>query len=40
MQEEYKSLLKNDTWDLVPIPLGKKISRCRWVYKTKRTTDG
>jgi hypothetical protein len=40
MQEEYKSLLENQTWDLVPLPSGRKLVRCRWVYRTKSTTDG
>jgi hypothetical protein len=40
MQEEYKSLLKNQTWDLVPLPAGRKLVRCRWVYRTKSTADG
>ena len=34
MNEEYRSLLANDTWDLVPLPKGRKLVRCRWVYKT------
>jgi hypothetical protein len=36
MQEEYNSLLENQTWDLVPLPSGRKLVRCRWVYRTKR----
>jgi hypothetical protein len=40
MQEEYNSLLENQTWYLVPLPFGRKIARCRWVYKTKSTVDG
>jgi hypothetical protein len=40
MQEEYDSLLKNQSWDLVPLPPGMKIVRCKWVYRTKRPTDG
>jgi hypothetical protein len=40
MQEEYNSLLKNQTWDLVPLPAGTKIFICRWVYRTKSTADG
>jgi hypothetical protein len=40
MQEEYNSLLKNQTWDLVPLPSGRKIFRCRWVYRTKSAANG
>jgi hypothetical protein len=40
MQEEYNSLLENQTWDLVPFPFGRKLFICRWVYKTKSTVDG
>jgi hypothetical protein len=40
MQEEYNSLLENQTWDLVPLPSGRKLVRCRWVYRTKSTVDG
>jgi hypothetical protein len=40
MKEEYNSLLENQTWDLVPLPSGRKLVRCRWVYRTKSTADG
>eukprot|EP00253_Pinus_taeda_P026270 PITA_26270 len=40
MNEEYHSLLANDTWDLVPLPKGQKLVRCKWVYKTKFGLDG
>ena len=30
----------NETWDLVPLPTGKKAISCGWVYKTKRHADG
>jgi hypothetical protein len=40
MQKEYNSLLENQTWDLVPLPSGRKIFRCIWVYRTKSATDG
>jgi hypothetical protein len=40
MQEEYNSLLENQTWDLVPLPSRRKLVRCRWVYRTKSTADG
>eukprot|EP00253_Pinus_taeda_P036569 PITA_36569 len=40
MNEEYRSLLTNDTWDLVPLPKGRKLVRCKWVYRTKYGPDG
>ena len=40
MNEEYHSLLANDIWDLVPLPKGRKLVRCRWVYTTKFGLDG
>eukprot|EP00253_Pinus_taeda_P030703 PITA_30703 len=40
MNEEYRSLLVNDPWDLVPLPKGKKLIRCKWVYRTKYGPDG
>ena len=40
MNEEYRSLMVNDTWDLVPLLKGLKIVICKWVYKTKYTYDG
>jgi hypothetical protein len=35
MNEEYRSLMENDTWDLVPLLKGRKLVNCKWVYKTK-----
>eukprot|EP00253_Pinus_taeda_P010618 PITA_10618 len=40
MNEEYRSLLANDTWNPVPLPKGRKLFRCKWVYKTKYEPDG
>ena len=40
MIEEHFSLVRNHTWDLVPLPKGQKIVRCKWVYKTKYAIDG
>jgi hypothetical protein len=40
MNEEYFSLMANDTWDLVPLPKRRKLVRCKWVYKTKYASDG
>ena len=40
MNEEYCSLLANITWDFVPLPKGRKLFRCKWVYRTKFGPDG
>ena len=40
MDSEYDSLVKNQTWELVPLPEGKKAIGTRWVYKLKRNADG
>jgi hypothetical protein len=40
MNEEYNSLMENDTWDLVPFPKVRKLVTCKWVYKTKYALDG
>ena len=33
MEEEMESLRKNDTWDLVGFPNGRKIIGSKWVFK-------
>jgi hypothetical protein len=40
MNEEYRSLMPNDNWDLVPLPKGRKLVRCKWVYRTKYASYG
>jgi len=40
MNEEYRSLLENDTGDLVPLPKGRKFVRCKWAYRTKFRPNG
>ncbi|KAH9647635.1 hypothetical protein KPL70_025262 [Citrus sinensis] len=35
MQEEIEALHKNKTWELVPLPCGRKTIRNKWVYKIK-----
>jgi hypothetical protein len=40
MDEELSVSHKIDTWDLVPLPLGKSVVGCRWVYKIKTNSDG
>jgi hypothetical protein len=40
MVVEYDSLMKNNTWNLVPLPPGKNLVGCKWVYKTKFIVEG
>ncbi|KAL8090596.1 hypothetical protein AgCh_039879 [Apium graveolens] len=40
MQKEIEALQKNKTWDLVPLPKGKKPIGSKWVYKVKLLADG
>ncbi|POM80428.1 Integrase catalytic core protein [Phytophthora palmivora] len=39
-KSEYKSLMDNKTWVLVPRPKGRKILRSRWVFVVKYTGTG
>ncbi len=40
MQEEYDSLVVNNTWSLVPLPKGRKPISCKWMFKIKHGVDG
>eukprot|EP00253_Pinus_taeda_P035523 PITA_35523 len=40
MDEEYNSLIENQTWDLVLLPSNHKLVRCKWVYRTKKAPNG
>jgi hypothetical protein len=40
MNEEYRSLMANDTWNLIPIMNGRKLIIYKWVYKTKYSSNG
>ena len=35
-----QTLDDNGTWDLVPLPIGKKAIGCRWVFAIKFNFDG
>ncbi|KAE8703180.1 BTB/POZ domain-containing protein [Hibiscus syriacus] len=39
MQEEIEAHHKNNTWDLVPLPQGRKPIGNKWVFKIKRNGD-
>jgi hypothetical protein len=40
MQDEYNSLLENNTWHLVPPSNNKNVIDCKWVYRIKKHADG
>lgn len=40
MREEMRSLTENVTWSLAELPKGKKPVKCKWVFKTKRDSNG
>ena len=35
MQKEFDSIMKNNTWKLVPRPTNAKVVKSRWVYRVK-----
>ena len=35
-----EALKKNDTWELITLPRGKRTVGCRWVYTLKHKADG
>jgi hypothetical protein len=40
MDNEFESLIKNETWELVTLPEGRKPIGCKWVYKAKEDANG
>lgn len=40
MEKELKALEANNTWELVPLPKGKRAIGCKWVFKIKLKADG
>jgi hypothetical protein len=40
MIEEYHSIIKNDVWEVVPIPKNKYVVSSNWIYKIKHGADG
>lgn len=40
MKEELQSLLDNQTWEMVPLPAGRKTVGCKWTYKKKQDESG
>jgi len=40
MEQEYESIIRNNTWELVELPKGKQTIGCKWLYKPKINADG
>lgn len=40
MQEEYRALMANKTWTLVPRPPGANIVTGKWLFRHKLKADG
>jgi Reverse transcriptase (RNA-dependent DNA polymerase) len=40
MIEEFGVLDKNKTWELISLPRGKKVVRCKWVFIMKQSPEG
>jgi len=40
MQKEMRALKKNDTWDFVDLPNGKRAIGCKWVFTIKHKANG
>src|SRR5690242_14393035 len=40
MQQEFESLIQNETWTLCKLPPGRQAIKSKWVYKTKTNQSG
>jgi hypothetical protein len=40
MEEEYYALITNNTWNLVPHPVGSNVVTRKWIFKRKFNSDG
>ena len=40
MATELAALEANHTWEIVPLPAGKRVVSCKWVFKVKFNQDG
>ena len=40
MKEEMRALEKNNTWEMVSLPKGKRKIGCKWIFTIKYIIDG
>ena len=40
MSDEYDALVKNGTWELTPLDPSHNLIGCKWIFRTKRKSDG
>ena len=40
MVDEMTALHDNGTWEMIPLPFGKSVVGCRWVFIVKYLSDG
>jgi hypothetical protein len=40
MNEKIKSMYDNKVWDIVPLPESVKHIDCKWIFKTKKISEG
>jgi transposase InsO family protein len=40
MESEFRSLINNETWEMVPRPTERTVIQNKWVFKLKRKPDG
>ena len=40
MVEEYDSIVRNSSWEIVPRPVEKSVVGSRWIYKVKQAANG
>ena len=40
MKDEFQSLQDKNTWELVPLPLERKVVQCKWIFWNEIAADG